>query len=109
MIMNKLLVFIIALYSSITFSESWIDNAKVTITENNLTSIELSCIDFDESVMNDGKVILVTTFEIHSDTCPGDPKTRPKLFFIEFDLGDGTIKSNAKSEVGQMELIEKIR
>ncbi len=106
--MNKYLIFLLALYSSICFSDKWIDNAKNITTEHELTSIALSCIEFEKSTKHDGQLILITTFEIHSKTCLGDPETRPKLFFIEFDLRSKTIKSNALSDVGQMIMIGNI-
>lgn len=108
MIMNKFFISFLILFSSTCFSDVWIDKAKIITIKYQLTTLDLFCVDFERSTLKGGEKILITTFEIHSDICSGDPETRPKLFFIEFDNINNTIKTNAKSEVGQMEVVEYI-
>jgi hypothetical protein len=107
--MNKILIVFLLFFTNLCFSGDWIDKAKQITIKHELTSIGVSCIDFEKTTRDDGKIILITTFEIHSEACSGDPKTRPKLYFIEFNINENVIKSNAKSDVGQMEIIERLR
>jgi len=91
-------------------AENWIISAKNIIQEENLTDIKLSCIELEEDKdkEEDGKVILITAYELHSPDCKGDPDTSPRLFFIEFNLIESLILSDAKSPCKEMEVIKKI-
>jgi hypothetical protein len=107
--MNKLLIIFTIFYSSITFADNWIDRAKNITTNQELTKTPLACLEFEKSIKDNGKRILVSTFEHHSGACKGDPKTRPKLFYIEFNTKTKSIRSNAKSNIGQLELIGRLQ
>ncbi len=99
---------LLAPYISAETTDKWVVSAKEVIIEERLTNIELSCIEFEKDIEENGNIILITAYEIHSTYCKGDVNTNPRLFFIEFNLIESLILSDAKSPYMEMEFIRKI-
>lgn len=84
-----------------------IARAKQATLKYNLSVIKITCLDFEVAKEKFEEKPLVDAHEIHNKECGGDPQTSPRLFSIAFDDRTGEIWSDAKSLVGQMEIIGK--
>lgn len=81
--------------------------AKKATTDYQLTQLPLECLDFElQDKPFEGKFV-IDARETHSKTCNGDPNTSPRLYSIAIDDTTGQLWSDAKSLLGQMELLNK--
>ena len=71
-----------------------------------LTKVKMSCLIFkklDEKVANK---VIVEVREKHNSECGGDPITSPRLFSIDFNESNDKVWTDAKSLLGQLELLK---
>ena len=83
-----------------------ITRAKQVTSDYKLTEIALECLSFEllEELFEGKRIIDVR--EQHSETCGGDLNTSPRLFSIAIDESNGSVWSDAKSLLGQLEELD---
>ena len=84
-----------------------IERARDVTLKYKLTAIPLSCLDFKLAEETFGGMPLIVVRERHGGECGGDPDTSPRLYSVAFDESSGEIWSDARSLLGQMEVIGK--
>ena len=92
---------------SVASKENVLTRAKQITIKYKLSMLSIDCIQFEENAEKYEGMPLIDARELHSKACGGDPATSPRLFSIGFDASKGEVWSDAKSLVGQMELIGK--
>lgn len=86
-------------------TDNLVVRAKQATLKHGLSTINIACLDFKVSKEKFAGKPLVDAREIHNDECGGDPQTAPRIFSIAFDDQTGAVWSDARSLVGQMEMV----
>jgi hypothetical protein len=98
-----------SLQSSHASEKKYVGIAKKVTKDYDLTGIPFACLDFELNKESFEGSPVVDVREIHSDDCQGDMNTAPRLFSIAIDESTGVVWSDAKSLLGQMELLGAIK
>ena len=84
-----------------------VTRAKQATIKYKLSSIAVTCLNFQVAAEKYEGKPMVDVHEIHDTKCGGDPQTAPRLFSIALDDHTREVWSDAKSLVSQMERIGK--
>ena len=86
-------------------TDKLVTRAKRATVKYHLSVIKLTCLSFEVAPEKFEDKPTVDVREIHNKECGGDPQTSPRSFSVAFDERTGEIWSDAKSLVGQMEMV----
>jgi hypothetical protein len=91
-----------------TAESKFIQLARSITVDYQLTTLPLECLEFEllDELIEGKRTIDVR--ERHSKNCGGDPKTSVRIYSIAIDEATGRIWSDARSLLGQMEVLETI-
>ena len=86
--------------------DALIARAENAVREYKLSEAKLTCMKFVVATEPFQRFPTVDVHEVHNQECGGDPATSPRIFSVAFDDKTGAVWSDAKSQVGQMEIAE---
>lgn len=85
--------------------DALIVRAEKAVREHKLSEVKLACMKFTAATEPFQRFPTVDIHEVHNKECGGDPTTSPRIFSVAFDDKTGAVWSDAKSLVGQMEVV----
>lgn len=85
--------------------DALIARAEKAVREYNLSEVKPACMKFIAATEPFQRLPTVDVHEVHTPECGGDPATSPRIFSVAFDDKAGAVWSDAKSPVGQMEVM----
>ena len=88
-------------------TDKLVTRAKQATAEYHLSAIKVTCLSFQVAQQKFEDKPMIDVREIHNKECGGDPQISPRIFSIAFDERTGEVWSDAKSLVGQMEIVGK--
>lgn len=82
-----------------------IDRAEQATRKFKLSELKPACMKFTVAAEAFQRFPTVDVHEAHNKECGGDAATSPRIFSVAFDYNTGSVWSDAKSSVGQMEVV----
>lgn len=83
------------------------EKVRTVIFKNKLTSVKPECLSVELDEKESEVIWLFSAYEIHTEKCGGDPETKPRLFSVRIDIKTDKTWSDALSEDGEFETLQK--